>query len=575
MPLAGRVGDHSKCPVCKSDGPARQGSPDVFIDDQAALRVGDPGKDGGCAGGTWNAQKGSRSVYINGIPAFRKGDAAKYGSSAGQLVDGSPDVEIGDAGGGAAKEVPHDKSLYVELEDALGRMIAEGEALVSCPHKEDDPQKFTGSTTVTGMCSGATVTVKKPLQKGTWDPSASSGEILPPTHAQIGGTTPAAPSAPAAADSHVVHAPVSPGTPSDTHEAHIVRPTTSSATVKITTVHNWAELIFKAFGVTMPTGATEIAILGVREASLSGKGGEDALEAAAAAGESDKVTFTREQRDDVFSKDASSVHATNWNDLLFISFTTTTVAHEQQVEVFECTIDAGDVESDAGMPITLEGKLYSARPGAHIPSRYPGSDIALHLFYQSFGKMALAREHTGTRRTFEEIASAKNPAHDWKFCEIEDNSSIHMHFGSESGKVTSWSTGCTVLHHHLWIKDKNGQRIQDPKATRYKRFMELYRGAANKQSIPYLVVSSEYVRSYPEWVRLVDQTPDEAAKPESVIMKDKLVAAPGQAGRYLPSFATEKFAKDVEALAANAATSKAHAANLRSSMDLITFTVSI
>jgi hypothetical protein len=287
------------------------------------------------------------------------------------------------------------------------------------------------------------------------------------------------------------------------------------------------------------------------------------------------VSFTREQRDDVFSKDAGSAHATTWNDLLFIAFTTSTPAHEQQVEVFECTIDAGDFENAAGIPITLEGKLYFARPGEHIPSKYPGSDICLHLFYGSYGKMALARECTGTRRTFEEIASAKNAAHEWKFCEVEDNASIHMHFGSEYGKVLNWSTGCTVLHHHLWIKDKNGQRVQDPSATRYKRFMELYRGAANKKNIPYLVVSSAYVRSYPEWVRLVDQTPDEGAKPESVIMKDKLVADPGTAGRYLPSFATQKFAKDVEALEASSSTSATHAANLRSSMDLMTFKVSI
>ena len=73
----------------------------------------------------------------------------------------------------------------------------------------------------------------------------------------------------------------------------------------------------------------------------------------------------------------------------------------------------------------------------------------------------------------------------------------------------------------------------------------------------------------------MDQTPDEGAKPESVIMKDKLVACPTAAGRYMPSFATAKFATDVEALAANAATSKAHAANLRSSVALMTFTVSI
>jgi len=60
-----------------------------------------------------------------------------------------------------------------------------------------------------------------------------------------------------------------------------------------------------------------------------------------------------------------------------------------------------------------------------------------------------------------------------------------------------------------------------------------------------------------------------------VILKDKLRADPGHAGRYLPSFVTTEFAKEVEALADQADTSKAHAANLKSSMDLVTFTLSI
>ncbi len=632
MPLAGRVGDQAKCPTCKNEGPAKEGSPDTFINNQAALRVGDPGKHGGCGGdGTWKGEKGSRSVFINGVAAYRLGDAAKYGGGDGQLVEGSPDVQIGDKGGGTAAPVPHDRSVTVSLKDAVDRPIADAQATASCPHKDDVVQKFTGTTTVTGLCSGSTVTVSKPLQKGVWDKGASSGEVFPPTHAQAssapaaaapdkppgpakkpvpppsppspspaaapasppaatpaaapasaptasaastGGT--AAPAGDAAApDTHIVHAPVSPGTPADSHEAHIVRPTTPNATVQITTVHNWVELVFKACGQTMPTGATEIAILGVREASLSGKGGVDALEAAAAAGQTDKETTTREQRDATFSSSTASKDATTWNDLLFVAFTTSTPDHAQHVEVFECTIDAGDIESSLGMPITLEGKLYGGQPGDHIPSRYPGNNICLHLFTGAYGKMALARECTRSHRTFETIASAENAATGWLFASVEDNASIHMHFGSEYGNVGNWSTGCTVLHHHLWVKNANGANVPDPKATRYKRFMELYRGAANKKNIPYLVVSSAYVRSYPEWVRLVDQTPDEIAKAESVIMKDKLVAAPGAAGRYLPSFVTEKFAKDVDALASSPSTSKAHAANLRASMEQVTFTLSI
>ncbi|APR80420.1 Methyl-accepting chemotaxis protein [Minicystis rosea] len=612
--------------------------------------MGDTGKHNA---GAWKATKGSRSVFIDGIPAHRVGDTTDHGHGSGQLVEGSPNVFIGDRGGGASKPVAHDRTLVVGAKDALGRSVSGAEAHVTCPHLDDRVIPFSGTTTITGLCSGSAVTVKKALQKGSWDARATNGEMLPATHAHTGEapapaasaagapagkpaappaappkpapepakpagapaaakTTPAstpagkaaAPPAPAAKPAaapasapasasttapaakpaaapatqplnHVVHAPAPPATPNDQHQVHIVRPTTPNAQVQLTTVHNWVELVFRAFGYTLPTAATEIAILGVREASLSGKGGVDALEEAAAKGETDKVTFTRETRDKDFSTAKTSEHATTYNDLLFITSTDSTPAHTQSTDVFECTIDAGATESAEGIPVTLEGKLYSGTPGSHIAKRYPGSDIALHLFYEKAGKMALAREASKAYRVFTEIASAKNGATNWKWARIEDNASIHMHFGSESGKVGSWSTGCTVLHHHLFVKNKAGANVEDSKATRYKRFMTLYRGAANKKKIPYLVVSSKYVRSYAEWARYVGEHPDEASKPASVILKDQLVAAPGAPGRYLPSFVTEKFAKDVVALAADKATTKPHADNLKSSLDLVTFTLSL
>jgi uncharacterized Zn-binding protein involved in type VI secretion len=596
MPLAGRVGDQAKNGA--DEGPGKQGSPDVFINGHAALRVGDPGKG-------WQAKKGSRGVLINGIPVHRVGDETSHHTGDGQLVEGSPDVFVGDRGGGEAKPVPHDKTLEVKVSDALERPIEEVTVRVSCPHKDDVDHKITGTTTLSGLCSSSTVMVQKSLQKGTWDPGASSGEIVAPTHAHVTPPAPAqarvvapaqaaapaakvaapapaaAAPAPAAAApapatggaaapaTHVVHAPAPPATPPAQQEVHIVRPTTASAQVTLTTVHNWAELIFRAFNQTMPTAATEIAILGVREASLSGKGTVDQLETAAGEGKTDKVTFTTEARD------ANFAHATTWNDLLFIAYTDSTPAKAQHVEVFECTIDAGSVESSLGTPVTLEGKLYSGQPGSHISSRYPGSDVALHLFSDTAGKMALARECTKSARTFSAIASAKNAATNWRFASVEDNSSIHMHFGAEAGNVGTWSTGCTVLHHHLFIKTKSGARVQDAAATRYKRFMELYRGAANKKKIPYLVVSSEYIRGYAEWARLVGEKPEEGSKPASVIMKDKLRSATGMDGRYLASFIKTSFANEVNALAADKATSAAHAANLRSSMQLVTFTLSI
>ena len=568
MPLAGRVGDQAKNSTTGHESPAKAGSPDVLVDGKAALRVGDPGTDPE----SWNAQKGSTGVLINGLPAHRVGDATKHSAGDGQLVQGSPHLTIGDRGGGTAKPIPHDQTLQVSVKDALGRPIEGATAKVVCPHNDDKVVPVNGNTTLTGLCSSSTVTVNKTLQKGTWDPGASSGELVAPTHAQV-----EPPGKPEDA-THVVHAPSPPATPPATNEVHIVKPTTPNAAVQLTTVHNWVELVFRAFGQTLPTAANEIAILGVREASLSnvakGKLTVEQLEAAEAAGQTDKVETTRETRDADFSTSASSAHHTTWNDLLFIAYTDSTPAKSQHVEVFECTIDAGGLEAGKAMPITLEGKLYSGYPGDHAYSKYPLHNVCLHLYKDTPGKMLLAREVTRKYRVFTDIASAKNGT-DWKFVSVESNDTIHMHFGGEGGAVGTWSTGCTVLHHHLWVKDKNKKNVVDPKATRYKRFMELFQGAPNKQKVPYLVVSSQYVSSFAEWARLAGQKPEDASKPASVIMQDKLRKAPGQEGHYLPSIMTTEFATAVNALAADKTTSAVHAANLKSSMDLATFTLSI
>jgi hypothetical protein len=564
------------------------------VNGKAVMRVGDPGKG-------WTAKKGSKGVLVNGIPVHRVGDETAHDTGNGQLVDGSQDVFVGDLGGGDPKPVPHDRSLALDVSDARGRAIQDVTVKVSCPHQDDRTEKVSGNTTLAGLCTASTVTVQKPLQKGTWDKGAQSPEILGPTHhvdtaapappaaspaapapsplASTPAASPAAAPAPATAapaaaappaDTHVVNAPAPPATPPAQQEVHIVKPTTPNASIKLTTVHNWVETVFAAFGQTMPTGATEIAILGVREASLSGKGTVDELEAAAGEGQTDKETTTRTARKDDFTEDPG------WNDLLFVAFTDSTPEKAQHVEVFECTIDAGAVSSDAtGVPITLEGKLYGGLPGGHISSRYPGNDICLHLFTGKFGKMALARECTCKYRTFENIASAKIAATNWLFCTTEDNASVHMHFGAEYNRVGNWSEGCTVLHHHYFVKDKSGKNVVDPAAKRYARFRQLFTGAANKANIPYLVVSSQYVRSYAEWAKLLTDQPGEAGKNESVILKDKLREAPGLSGRYLPSFVQTAFAKAVNDLAEDKSTSPVHAANLKASMQNVTFTLSI
>jgi uncharacterized Zn-binding protein involved in type VI secretion len=111
MPNQGRVGDKSQvpadghgCPSCPHPciGPATGGSPDVFVNGKPALRVGDPGVHAACCGpNTWTAAKGAPAVYFNGKKAHRLGDAVNHCGGNGKLVEGSPNVYVGDASGGS------------------------------------------------------------------------------------------------------------------------------------------------------------------------------------------------------------------------------------------------------------------------------------------------------------------------------------------------------------------------------------------------------------------------------------------------------------------------------------------
>lgn len=114
MPGAGRLGDKSHAPAdahgCKScthpvTGPAVSGSPDVVVNGKPALRVADKGIHATCCGAnTWEAVAGSATVIINGKPAHRLGDATQHCGGAGNLIEGSPDVLIGDDAGGSTAE---------------------------------------------------------------------------------------------------------------------------------------------------------------------------------------------------------------------------------------------------------------------------------------------------------------------------------------------------------------------------------------------------------------------------------------------------------------------------------------
>ena len=72
------------------------GSPNVFVNNLMALRVGDPGVHAACCGpNTWTAAAGSGTVMINNKPAHRLGDADTHCGGSGNLIMGSPNVITG------------------------------------------------------------------------------------------------------------------------------------------------------------------------------------------------------------------------------------------------------------------------------------------------------------------------------------------------------------------------------------------------------------------------------------------------------------------------------------------------
>jgi len=96
--------DAHGCPACPhpAAGPAIQGSPDVNVNRRPALRVDDPGLHTACCGAnTWTATKGSATVFINGKSAHRMGDQTRHCGGMGQLVEGSPNVIVGESSSGS------------------------------------------------------------------------------------------------------------------------------------------------------------------------------------------------------------------------------------------------------------------------------------------------------------------------------------------------------------------------------------------------------------------------------------------------------------------------------------------
>lgn len=159
MPSAGRLGDKSSAPSdshgCKSCahtviGPSNSGSPDVLINSRSAMRVNDTGTHSSCCGpNTWSAVAGSANVLINGRAAHRLGDSTQHCGGAGQLVEGSPDVIIGDE----PQEMSYERKPYDQAFVLIDTHT--GEPLSNVPYRlfMDNMMVATGKTDSSGRTS--------------------------------------------------------------------------------------------------------------------------------------------------------------------------------------------------------------------------------------------------------------------------------------------------------------------------------------------------------------------------------------------------------------------------------------
>jgi hypothetical protein len=69
----------------------------VLVNKRPALRVDDVGIHAACCGtNTWQARTGSETVFIDGRSAHRQTDQTRHCGGNGQLVEGSPNVIVGD-----------------------------------------------------------------------------------------------------------------------------------------------------------------------------------------------------------------------------------------------------------------------------------------------------------------------------------------------------------------------------------------------------------------------------------------------------------------------------------------------
>lgn len=162
MAQAGRRGDRAHLPhddhggpCCPhaAQGPALTGSVNVLINRRPMLRVGDRGMHSHCCdSNTWTAYSGALCVLVNDRRPHRLGDLTDHCGGEGLLIEGSPNVLIGDwkvPTHGRARE------LHVALFDYAGRLIP------GVAFEVTGPVTFSGTTQ-------AEIVVFKDLPKGKY-----------------------------------------------------------------------------------------------------------------------------------------------------------------------------------------------------------------------------------------------------------------------------------------------------------------------------------------------------------------------------------------------------------------------
>jgi uncharacterized Zn-binding protein involved in type VI secretion len=571
---AGRVGDEAKCPEdghkcpkCKhvTVGPAIKGSPDTYINNQPTLRVGDRGMhtEKCCGANAWRAMTGSSTVTVNGLPIHRVGDETKHCGGLGRLIVGSPDVNVG-SGGEGADSADEEGSVDLEVTDAFDRPLEDVTVRVLSPEGVLKEVKFDGQKKLDGLPKGATVIVEKTLQKSKADRPAVKGIVpkgermvtprkkpaappAPKPAASSGGggkdgpakSAPKPPAAkPAASDHRNTHIPASNGTSKEPAITTIPRPRGEKVRITQFTVHNWVEAVYKAFNVPFPTGVLQTATLGVREASMlrPGQSKAEIVETerlategrTSADGRKGTAKVTRAER-----LQRVTAGSTRHDDSLFIVWTESTVNKEQKVEVFQCTIDP-QTTSEEGQPYLLEGRQYDLLPWTHRRTKYRnpygGNGNAYRVTDKGKGA---SNRITLVRTNLKRFVDSKDDLTYRTRVLSRGNSLINMHFGSLGAAgldpyVRAWSQGCTVLRHGL-------------RSDRYRYFVKRIVHRAKKPR-PYLVVSSQYIRLYHEWVAYCGGDKKKAQDPRSVLKLDVL-AQRELNGKYIPTILDVKFAK--------------------------------